>query len=112
MGGWHHPFSSSVPLAHIWGWEVQGEISTVLSPSPPFPTGICTPQSQHRCHPKAALGKDMLSEGRWTWCHQVWVLTFPPLVPSQLLAWMAEKPWLVGPRVPNARPAPRGNGAG
>ncbi|XP_046760127.1 inositol 1,4,5-triphosphate receptor associated 2 isoform X10 [Gallus gallus] len=36
------------------------------------------------------------------------------VIPKQLvlLAWMAEKPWLVGPRVPNARPAPRGNGAG
>ncbi|XP_046760143.1 inositol 1,4,5-triphosphate receptor associated 2 isoform X27 [Gallus gallus] len=32
------------------------------------------------------------------------------VIPKQLvlLAWMAEKPWLVGPRVPNARPAPRG----
>lgn len=30
-------------------------------PSPPFPTGVCAPQSQHRCHPKAALGKNMLS---------------------------------------------------
>ncbi|XP_040547168.1 inositol 1,4,5-triphosphate receptor associated 2 isoform X3 [Gallus gallus] len=31
------------------------------------------------------------------------------VIPKQLLllAWMAEKPWLVGPRVPNARPAPR-----
>lgn len=115
----------SVPCL-CWGGngrEGDGEhgktAGTVLTPSP-FIAGVCPPQSQHRRHPQAALGKDTCRGDRQELCPAVMCpqaqcywgsgspLMLPPLVPSQVPAWTAEQPWPVSwrGRGPSAGPAP------
>lgn len=120
----------SVPCL-CWGGEGEGEdgehrqtAAAVLTPSPSI-AGVCPPQSQHRRHPQAALGKDTCSGDVQELCPTVGhvspglvrprgsgsPLMLPPSVPSQVPALTADQPWpgSQSGRWPSAGPASRGN---
>lgn len=128
-GGWQGPSSSSssssVPPCPWWGggkrgWGARGG-GVMLTPAPRFPAGVCPPQSQHRRHPQAALGKDPHSGDRrglrpTTGLGATRGLgpcsKSPFFVPSQVPARTAERPPPASRRGPSTRPAPRGTRAG
>lgn len=93
----------------------------MLTPAPRFPAGVCPPQSQHRRHPQAALGKDPHSGDRRGLRPATGLgatrglgpcSKSPFFVPSQVPARTAERPPPASRRGPSTRPAPRGTRAG